>query len=288
MNQLMSVIETRVRDRLNLQGFLEQTSELEQTSTRPEAPRPTTPDANHAPPTLPLSTEEAAARLEHRALTPQATHADLEARCAEAAAHGLQAISVYPGDAALAAHLLGSDSAQISVLIDPLGAASSATRAFAAQEAAHQGADALDVALLGGALNDLNYAVVCDDLRGLISAASPVPVTVTLGTDALPARTLTIACALAQAAGAAAVNLIAHSALGARASVSLMRAVVGGDVGVKVTTEPITADELSALFQAGASCVCTAQGPALLSGWTSPETGLAEPTIHNPTSATGA
>ena len=298
MNQLMSVIETRVRDRL---GILEDTLHAppqasEERPAPPTPPRAAGPD--HRAPTAPLLAQQAPRHIEHRALAASATRADVEARCEEARVYNLHAVSVHPGDVSLAATLLADTTAQVCALIDPLGAATSATRAFAAREAARLGADALDVTLLGGALRDLDYRAVCDDLRDVIAAAAPVPTTVTLGsTDgdaALDARAITTACALARAAGATSVNLRAPLTPDALDAVSLMRAVVGDGVGVKVTTEPDSVEALKALYRAGASCVCAAQGPSLITHWAEQEAaertsqGSPEPTPHNPTRASGA
>ncbi|MEL6178206.1 MAG: hypothetical protein AAFS10_04595 [Myxococcota bacterium] len=276
MNQLMSVIETRVRTRLGLDDH--------QSIEHPPLPPATTPPAPTLmgqrlwPPALPPeplpSPEHLIHILERSVLAPDVTLIDLEAQCMEVRNQGYRAICVHPNHVARTAALLSGCDAWICAAIDPNNTLTTATKAFAAQEAAHLGAHAIEMALDHHALWERDHRHVLNDIRTVVEAVPDHPLTLHLGAALAHAPTTTMACTLAKAAGAAAVHtgVLDHTALiDVAEQLAHIRSVLGDDVGIKASLLSGDPKDMFALLNAGVSHISTPQGGALM-GNTTPET----------------
>ena len=99
------------------------------------------------------------------------------------------------------------------------------------------GAREIDMVINIGALKSKDYALVLQDIRGVVEAAGQIPVKVILETSKLNRDEKVIACALSKAACAAFVKTSTGFGGGGATpeDVELMRAVVGDDMGVKAS-----------------------------------------------------
>lgn len=202
------------------------------------------------------SFSDLASLIDHTLLKPEATREDITRVCAEAREHGFATVCVNSSWIPLVSeHLRGSRSLPIAVVGFPLGAASTAAKAFEAREAVREGAREIDTVAHIGALKARDYAYVLKDIRAVVEAASPYPVKVILETSSLTHEEKIAACALAKAAGAAFVKTSTGFAAGGATveDIALMREVVGHGLGVKASGGIRTYEDARKMIHAGAN-----------------------------------
>jgi len=203
-----------------------------------------------------LTAAELAALIDHTILKPEATEAEIEKVCREAVEHGFRTVCVNSGNVALVAALLKDKSpVPIAVVGFPLGAAISASKAHEAREAIKAGAAEIDMVINIGALKTGNYRKVLEDIQAVVTASAPCPVKVILETAALTADEKIIACALAKAGGAHFVKTSTGFGGGGATveDVTLMRRIVGEELGVKASGGIRNRADALKMIEAGAS-----------------------------------
>lgn len=122
-------------------------------------------------------------RIDHTILKAEATTADVLRLCAEAKQYGFASVCVNACYAkTVAAALENSDVKTCCVVGFPLGAMTSAAKAFEAREAVENGAQEIDMVLNVGALREGRDAFVKEDIRAVVEAAKPAIVKVILET----------------------------------------------------------------------------------------------------------
>ena len=205
--------------------------------------------------------------IDHTLLRPDATEQEVEALGVEARTHRLGGACVHPVHvAALVRALDGADVEPVAVVGFPHGAHLTEITLLEARRAADEGARAVDVVAALGRLRDLDVEPVLSELRALVAALAPVPVRVILETGLLPPRAVVLGAGLALVAGCDAVKTsTGFNGPGARPEdVALLRAVVGGALGVKASGGIRTAAQARALVAAGASRLGASASLALL------------------------
>ena len=202
--------------------------------------------------------------IDHTVLKPQTTEAAVRKLCAEAAQYGFASVCVNPCWVALCADLLKDTEVDVCTVIGfPLGANTSAVKAFEAAEAIRQGATEVDMVLNVGALKDGNADLVRADIAAVVEAArGKALVKVILETCLLTDEEKRIACRLAKEAGADYVKTSTGFSTGGatEADIALMRAEVGPEMGVKASggiRDYVTAQ---AMIRAGASRIGASAG----------------------------
>lgn len=179
-----------------------------------------------------------AAIIDHTLLKPDATRGEIERICREALQYGFATVCVNPIHVEFAASLLKNSPVKpIAVVGFPLGASSTTAKAFEARDAVKAGAQEIDMVINIGALKEKNFSLVFEDIQKVVEASRPHPVKVILETCNLDNDQKIIACALSKAAGAAFVKTsTGFAASGATVEdVTLMRRIVGPDMGVKAS-----------------------------------------------------
>ncbi len=206
--------------------------------------------------------------IDHTLLKPDATEAQIEQLCAEAREYGFASVCVNSCYASPAARLLaGSDVAVCCVVGFPLGAATTAAKAFEAADAAQNGATEIDMVINVGAAKDGRWNDVEADIAGVAAAIEgkallKVIIETCLLTDAEKIE----ACRAAVRAGADFVKTsTGFSKAGATAAdVALMRKTVGPEIGVKAAGGIRTCADAMAMIEAGASRIGASAGIAIL------------------------
>jgi deoxyribose-phosphate aldolase len=219
-------------------------------------------------PTAIRDPRDLAPAIEHTLLRVDATEADVLRLCDEALRHRLAAVCVRSRWVARAARALAGRGVSVVSTVDfPEGEGSTEARAREARAAADAGAAEVDVVLGLRALRARDHAAVLADLRAVVEGAR-VPVKVILETCRLSRDEKVMACALAQAAGAAWVKTSTGFAEGGATEedVALLRASVGPAVGVKASGGVRTADDALRMIRAGADRIGTSAGPAIVGG----------------------
>ncbi len=183
--------------------------------------------------------------IDHTALKPETTEAQVRKLCAEARRYCFASVCVNPCYVPLAAsELRGSPVAVCTVVGFPLGASQTATKVFEAELAIREGATELDMVLNVGKLKSGAFEYAEHDIRAVVEAAhrqseggGRIIVKVILETALLTDEEKVIACVLAQNAGADFVKTSTGFSKGGAtaADVALMRRVVGDGMGVKAS-----------------------------------------------------
>ena len=208
-----------------------------------------------------------AARIDHTLLKPEATKDQIRRMCDEARKYHFATVCVNSSNVGYTAECLkGSTVKPIAVVGFPLGAASSASKAFEAREAIQNGAREIDMVINIGALKNRDYALVLEDIRQVVEASKPYPVKVILETAELNQEEKAIVCALSKAAGAAFVKTSTGFGSGGATAedIALMRRVVGPEMGVKASGGIRTYEDAERMIEAGASRIGASASVAIV------------------------
>lgn len=203
--------------------------------------------------------------IDHTLLKADATRADVEQLCREAAEHEFASVCVNPTWVALcAAKLRQTAVAVCSVVGFPLGATTADVKQYETRRAIFDGAREVDMVINVGALKSGDVRVVEQDIEAVASACrdagavSKVIIEAALLTD----EEKITACTLAKAAGADFVKTSTGFGPGGAtaADVALMRRVVGPEMGVKAAGGVRDLAGLEAMVAAGATRIGASAG----------------------------
>src|SRR6266850_2171197 len=206
-----------------------------------------------------------ASMIDHTLLRPDATRANIEELCREAAQFKFATVCVNPTWVALAARLLaGSGVGVCSVVGFPLGATTPDVKGYETQRAIFDGAREIDTVINVGALKSGDLRTVERDIEAVTTpcrdcrAISKVIIEAALLTD----DEKVTACTLAKAAGADYVKTSTGFGPGGAtaADVALMRRVVGAEMGVKAAGGVRDLEGLKVMVAAGATRVGASAG----------------------------
>ncbi len=209
--------------------------------------------------------------IDHTLLKPEARDSDIEKLCREAAEHGFFSVCVNSSWVKFAvAQLQGSGVAVASVTGFPLGAMSSAAKAFETEKAIADGATEIDTVLHVGRLKQGDDAYVLEDLRGVVQAAQGHKVKVIFETCLLTDEEKERACRLSVEAGAAFVKTSTGFSTGGATldDVKLMHRTVSGRCEVKASGGIRDRAAALAMIEAGATRLGTSAGISILAGET--------------------
>jgi len=214
---------------------------------------------------------ELARKIDHTLLKPDATADKIVQLCNEAKDYHFASVCVNPSHVPLCAKLLkGSDVKVCTVIGFPLGATSTASKAYEAQVAIEQGAQEVDMVINIGAVKSGDNLVVADDIRAVAQTAhkSGALLKVIIETSLLTDDEKVIACKLAKEAGADFVKTsTGFSGGGATVEdIALMRKTVGPELGVKASGGVHSRAQADALVAAGATRIGASAGVKIING----------------------
>ena len=206
-----------------------------------------------------------AALIDHTLLKPDATQADIETLCREAAEFGFATVCVNPCWVALAARQLrGTKSAACSVVGFPLGATTPDVKHYETRRAIFDGAAEIDMVINIGALKSGDLRLVERDIEAVTAPCREARVVskVIIEASYLTDQEKVTASTLAKAAGADFVKTSTGFGPGGAtvADVALMRRVVGAEMGVKAAGGVKDFASLEAMVAAGATRVGASAG----------------------------
>lgn len=201
--------------------------------------------------------KDLAAYIDHTILKPEATKKDIIKLCNEALEYGFASVCVNPCYVKLAYSLLKDSPVKVCTVIGfPMGASTSAVKAFEAEEAIQNGAQEIDMVLNIGALKNGDYKYVTDDIAAVARVCKgKALLKVIIETCLLEEHEKVEACKAAKLAGADYVKTsTGFSKSGAKEEdVALMRKVVGDQMGVKASGGIRDLDTALAMIRAGAT-----------------------------------
>lgn len=212
---------------------------------------------------------EVARLIDHTVLKPDATAAQIEKLCREAADYGFAAVCVNAGHVAQAVSLLRHSPVRVATVIGfPLGATLTTAKRYESEQALRLFADELDMVLNVGALKAGNRELVRNDIRAVVEVAhvAGALVKVILETALLTDDEKKLGCQLAVEAEADFVKTCTGFGGGGATpeDVALMRAVVGERAGVKASGGIRTAAAVAALVAAGADRIGTSSSVSIV------------------------
>jgi deoxyribose-phosphate aldolase len=223
---------------------------------------------------LPAETRHALAAdmaklIDHTLLKAEATPAQIRKLCEEARQYHFASVCVNPTYVPLCAGLLGNSDVKVCTVIGfPLGATSTTTKQFEAQEACRHGASEVDMVLAVGYLKHEALATVAADIAAVADAAHDhgALLKVIFETSLLTDKEKVQASVICRLAGADFVKTsTGFSGGGATVEdVALMRQVVGTRLGVKASGGIRDAAGALAMIRAGATRIGASAGATIV------------------------
>lgn len=219
-----------------------------------------------------LTKNEMAKMIDHTLLKAVGTPDEVTQLCREALEYGFASVCVNPYHVPLAKQLLeGSDVLVCTVIGFPLGATSTAAKAFEAEEAVRAGAREVDMVINIGLLKAGRQDEVLKDIRSVVEAATAVDkdavVKVIIETCYLTDDEKIIACKLSKEAGAHFVKTSTGFGTGGATveDIALMRKTVGPQMGVKASGGIKNARQAMDMVEAGATRIGASAGMSIVS-----------------------
>ncbi len=204
-----------------------------------------------------------ASMIDHTLLKPEATPAQVEKLCAEAAEYHFASVCVNPVYIPLAARLLDGTGVKVCCVVGfPLGAIAPEQKAAEAASCAAMGAEELDMVIHVGAAKAGDWALVQRDIAGVVKAAAGRTVKVIIETCLLTDEEKVKACEAAKAAGADFVKTSTGFSSGGATThdIALMRKTVGPEMGVKASGGIRDYATAMAMIEAGANRIGASAG----------------------------
>lgn len=212
---------------------------------------------------------ELASYIDHTLLKPDATRAQLEQLCAEAAEHQFSTVCVNGSRVELAYSLLEDSDVQVCTVVGfPLGAMDADAKRYETEVAVDLGASEIDMVMNVGRFKDGEHDYIVREIRDVVEAADDRVVKVILETCLLTNDEIAQACKLvAQAQAHFVKTSTGFGNAGATLEhVRLMRETVGQFAGVKAAGGVRNANDAQAMIEAGATRIGTSNGVAIVSG----------------------
>jgi deoxyribose-phosphate aldolase len=234
------------------------------------ASKPLEPAAQSVSALPALGQADLAKYMDHTMLRPEAANAAFDKLCQEALQYGFFSVCVNSGRVAYVARKLQGSAVKVcSVVGFPLGAMTSRSKAFETREALSDGASEIDMVINVGLLKSADYRAVEEDIRAVRRATrSTTILKVIIETVLLTQDEKVMACELSKKAGADFVKT-STGFLGGGATVediSLMRRVVGREMGVKASGGVRNYKGAIAMIGAGASRIGAQASVAIVTG----------------------
>lgn len=205
--------------------------------------------------------------IDHTVLKADTPLETVKIICDEAMEYGFASVCINPCHVAYCADYLKDSDVNVCTVIGfPLGANTSAVKAFETKDAIANGADEIDMVMNIGALKDKNYDLVRNDVKAVVEAANGTLVKVILETCLLTEDEIKKACELCVEAKADYVKTsTGFSTRGATIEdVQIMKAAVQGKAKVKAAGGVRTHEDMVKIVEAGADRIGTSAGCSLV------------------------
>lgn len=218
-----------------------------------------------------MKKQDIARMIDHTLLKATATKEQIDKLCEEAKAYHFASVCINPCFVAQAAARLAGTGVKVCTVIGfPLGANTSAVKAFETRDAVQNGAEEIDMVINIGALKAGDEAAVEAaveaDIRAVVDAAQGKLVKVIIETCYLLDEEKIAAYRAAVRAGADYVKTsTGFGTAGANVhDVALMKAAIPASMKVKAAGGIHTYEQAASLIQAGASRIGASAGIAIV------------------------
>ncbi|MDD3015918.1 MAG: deoxyribose-phosphate aldolase [Lactococcus chungangensis] len=207
--------------------------------------------------------------IDHTVLKADTSKDKVQQIIDEAIQYDFMSVCINPTWVSFAAKQLATTDVKVCTVIGfPLGANTSAVKAFEAADAIKHGADEVDMVINIGAAKDGDWDLVESDIQAVVDASGDVLTKVIIETSLLTDEEKIKACQAAVRAGADFVKTsTGFSTAGATVSdIALMRQTVGPDMGVKASGGVRSIADAQAMIDAGATRLGTSNGVDIMKG----------------------
>lgn len=212
--------------------------------------------------------------IDHTLLKPDASKEAILELCEEAKTYDFKSVCVNPGFVSTCAQALsGSDVLVCTVIGFPLGATTTASKVFEAQNAIENGAQELDMVINVSALKDGDLDYVTEEIAAIKAVAQDKTLKVIIETCLLTDEEIVAACNCAVKAKADFVKTSTGFSTGGAtvADVKLMHDTVGDKALVKASGGIRSLEDMQSMIEAGASRIGASAGVKIMQGLTSEE-----------------
>ena len=215
-----------------------------------------------------MTNQELFSYVDHTLLKPEATPEQIAALCAEAAGHGTASVCVNGSYVALAKKLLDGKAKVCAVIGFPLGAMSTAAKAFEAAEAIRDGADEIDMVIHIGQLKAGNTDYVLEDIKAVKAAIGDHILKVIIETCLLTEEEKITMCRLVTESGAEYIKTSTGFSTGGATfdDVRLFAEHVGEGVKIKAAGGIRSREDMEEFLRLGASRLGTSSAVKILCG----------------------
>lgn len=209
--------------------------------------------------------------IDHTLLKPEATPGEVQKLCEEARKFNFASVCINAGYVPLCARLLRGSPVRVCTVIGfPLGATSTATKAFETEQAIRDGAQEVDMVINVGMLKAGETQYVERDIAAVVNAArrQKVLTKVIIETGLLTDEEKVKACLLAKKVGADFVKTSTGFAKGGATAgdIALMRRVVGNAMGVKASGGVRSREDALAMVASGADRIGASASVRIVGG----------------------
>lgn len=207
--------------------------------------------------------------IDHTLLKADSVQSQFDQLIDEAKTYDFASVCVNPCWVAYAAEALKDSDVKVCTVVGfPLGATTSATKAFETKDAIVNGADEIDMVINIGLLKQGDDQAVEDDMRAVVEASGDKLVKVIIEACLLTDEEKVRACQLAVKAGVDFVKTSTGFSTGGAtiSDVKLMRQTVGPDIGVKAAGGARSLEDAMAFIEAGATRIGTSAGVTIMKG----------------------
>ncbi|KKC16852.1 MULTISPECIES: deoxyribose-phosphate aldolase [Streptococcus] len=207
--------------------------------------------------------------IDHTLLKADSVQSQFDQLIDEAKTYDFASVCVNSCWVAYAAEALKDSDVKVCTVVGfPLGATTSATKAFETKDAIANGADEIDMVINIGLLKQGDDQAVEDDMRAVVEASGDKLVKVIIEACLLTDEEKVRACQLAVKAGVDFVKTSTGFSTGGAtiSDVKLMRQTVGPDIGVKAAGGARSLEDAMAFIEAGATRIGTSAGVTIMKG----------------------
>ena len=217
-----------------------------------------------------MEKQQLASMIDHTILKADATEKEILQICKEAMEYGFASVCINPSMVNIAATALEGSSVDVCTVIGfPLGATTTAVKAFEVEDTIKNGATEVDMVINIGKLKDRDLEYVKNDIKAVVDAAKGKALTkVIIETCLLTNEEKIIACNLSKEAGADFVKTsTGFSTGGATAEdIKLMRECVGSKMGVKASGGVRSREDALTMIENGATRIGASASIAICNG----------------------
>ncbi len=207
--------------------------------------------------------------IDHTVLKADATKTDIEKLCNEAIEYDFASVCVNPTWVSYASELLKLSDVMVCTVIGfPLGANTSAVKAFETVDAIDNGAQEIDMVINIAALIDGDNDLVYKDIKAVVDAANGVTVKVIIETCLLNDEQKVNVCQLILDAGAQFVKTSTGFSTGGatKADIELFKSIVKDDCLIKASGGVRSLEDAKVMIEAGANRIGTSGGVSIVNG----------------------